>query len=100
MSSFHRYIFTKETFKGYLVILIKNNRYYSYGNDDKILKYLKFKNNLNVIRKRKINYLILDNLDIIEKKEYDKNEFDKYLYLVYIINVLDSIKDSMKSNIG
>ena len=38
--------------------------------DRKILEYIKFKNKTSILRKIKINYLVLDELDFVEKYEY------------------------------
>ena len=67
MSAYNRYCFTKEVYPDYVVLLIKKNKYYSYSKDKKILEYIKFNNNTYILRKKKINYLVLDELDIIEK---------------------------------
>ena len=92
MSAYNRYYFTKKIYPNYLILLYKKGRYYSYGNDSKILRYIKFKNKLRYLDKNRINYLVLDNLDIVIKKEYDDNKLDKYLYLVYLNEIFNEIK--------
>lgn len=92
MSAYNRYSFTKEVYPNYVVLLIKKNKYYSYGKDRKVLEYIGFKNKTNILRKNKINYLVLDELDIIERYEYSDNELNRYLYLIRINKILSEIK--------
>ena len=56
-----RYEVIKKLYQNYLILLIKNNKYYTFDEDKIIFNYLKRKLN-------NINYIILDNLDIIVKK--------------------------------
>ena len=67
-------------------------RYHSFGKDRKILEYIKFNNKTSMLRKKKINYLVLDELDIVEKYEYTDNELDRYLNLMRIQKILYEIK--------
>lgn len=97
MSSYNRYSFTKKVYPNYVVLLIHKNKYYSYDIDRKILNYIKFKNKTYILRKKHINYLVLDELDIIEKYDYDDNMFDKYVHLIYLNKIFDKIKVVMSS---
>lgn len=92
MSAYNRYGFTKEVYSNYIILLKRKNRYYSYSMDRKVLDYIKFKDKTYILRRKHINYLILDELDIVEKYEYSDNQLDKYIYLVYMKKVLDEIK--------
>ena len=92
MSAYNRYSFTKGVYPDYVVLLYKKNKYYTYGKDRKILEYIKFKNKTSILRKKKINYLVLDELDIVEKYEYLDNQMDRYLYLINMKKILDEIK--------
>lgn len=56
-----RYEVIKKLYPNYLILLIKNNKYYTFDEDKLIFNYLKRKLN-------NINYIILDNLDIIVKR--------------------------------
>ena len=75
MSRKYRYQFTKDTFKGYIVFLVVKIQYITYDNDLEILKYIKYKDKLRLLDKYKINYLVLDNLDIIIQKEFLDNNY-------------------------
>ena len=67
-----RYNVLKHIYQNYLILIIKNNKYYNFDEDKLIYTYIN--RNLN---KHEINYIILDKLDIIVKKEYENNN---YLY--------------------
>ena len=97
MSACNRYSFTKEVYPDYVVLLVKKNKYYSYSIDRKVLDYIKFKDKTYILRKKHINYLVLDELDIVEKYEYSDNQLDKYIYLVNMKKVLNEIKVVMSS---
>jgi len=97
MSAYNRYSFTKDVYPNYVVLLFKNDKYYSYGKDRKILDYIKFKNKTSILRKRRINYLVLDELDIVEKYDYLDNQLDKYVYLVRMKRIFDEIRVVMSS---
>ena len=92
MSAYNRYSFTKNVYPDYIVLLYKKGRYYTYGKDRKVLQYIKFKDMTYILRKYRINYLVLDELDIIEKYEYLDNQLERYLYLVNIKKIFDEIK--------
>lgn len=92
MSAYNRYKFTKNVYSDYIVLLYKKNKYYTYGIDKKILEYIKFNNKIYILRKYKINYLVLDELDIIEKYEYINNQIDRYIFLIIIEKIVNEVK--------
>ena len=92
MSMINRYNFTKNVYKDYLIIIRRKNKYYTFSKDKKILNYINFKDKIYVIKKKHINYLVLDNLDIIDITKYDNNNYNKYLYLSYIDDILLEIR--------
>ena len=91
MSMINRYKFTKNIYSDYLVIIYRLGNYYSFSYDNDILKYIKFKGNTNIIKRKRINYLILNNLDIIEINRYYDNSYDYYLKIICIIKVINCI---------
>lgn len=91
MSMINRYTFTKNIYSDYLVIIYKLGNYYSFSYDKDILKYIKFKGNTNIIKRKRINYLVLNNLDIIEINKYYDNRYDYYLKIICIIKVVNFI---------
>ena len=92
VSAYNRYKFTKNIYSYYIVLLYKKNKYYTYGIDKKILEYIKFNNKTYILRKYRINYLVLDELDIIEKYKYVDNQVVRYSYLVSINKIMNEIK--------
>ena len=92
MSMINRYNFTKNVYKDYLIIIRRKNKYYTFSKDKKILNYINFKDKIYVIKKKQITYLVLDNLDIIDITKYDNNNYNKYLYLSYIDDILLEIR--------
>lgn len=87
----NRYKFTKNIYSDYLVIIYRLGNYYSFSYDNDILKYIKFKGNTNIIKRKRINYLILNNLDIIEINSYKDNKYENYLKIICIIKVINCI---------
>ena len=79
-----RYEVIKKLYPNYLILLIKNNKYYTFDEDKLIYTYIN--RNLN---KHEINYIILNNLDIIIKKEYENNNYLNYYFKVNLINILE-----------
>ena len=77
-----RYNVLKHIYQNYLILIIKNNKYYTFDEDILIFNYLKRKLN-------NINYIILDNLDIIVKKEYENNNYLNYYFKINLINILE-----------
>ena len=77
-----RYKVLKKIYPYYLILIIKNNKYYTFDEDKLIFNYLKRKLN-------NINYIILDNLDIIVKKEYENNNYLNYYFKINLINILE-----------
>ena len=72
----NRYKFAKMLYQDYVILILKNKKLYTFDNN----KLIDFKY-INKLKKLHINYLILDNLDII-KKEYSDNKYLEY-YLKY-----------------
>ena len=79
-----RYELIKKLYPNYLILLIKNNKYYTFDEDKIIFNYIN--RNLN---RYEINYIILDNLDIIVKKEYENNNYLNYYFKINLINILE-----------
>ena len=76
------------------IILIKGKtKYYSYDKDLEILKFINFNmeyinSSLSYLDRYNINYIVLDNFDVIVDKVYSDNNYKKYLKLVYLKNIL------------
>ena len=79
-----RYNFIKRLYKDYIIIFKKNNNNYIYDYD---FLYL-FKDKINIINKLNkyhINYIIIDNVKIINIKKYSDNLYNYYnnRYIIY-----------------
>ena len=73
MGKINRYKFAKRVYPEYVVLLLTKDKYVTYDCDLRLIQYIKFNGNFSIFDKYKINYLVLDNLDITKKKEYDLN---------------------------
>ena len=90
---YNRYYIAKKKLQEYLIIIVKKGKYVSCGMDALILKHLK--TNVNIehqLQRLHINYLILDNLDIINKYTDENNQYNKYFYLEAIIKILNKLQ--------
>ena len=79
LGKINRYKFAKRVYPEYVVLLLTKDKYITYDCDLRLIQYIKFNGNFSIFDKYKINYLVLDNLDITKKKEYDLNNYDLYL---------------------
>ena len=81
------------------IILVKgNNKYITFEKDLQIIKYINFNLNYNYcnlsyLDKYNINYIILDNLDVVDEKKYVVNNYKKYLLLSYLYKILINISN-------
>ena len=87
----NRYNFAKICYKEYVILILKNRKLYTY-NEEGILYNFKY---INKLKELHINYVILDNLDII-KREYNDNGYKEYYYKYKINKLLDLIIDRRK----
>ena len=93
MSVRNRYEIAKKYYKNCVILILIRKRLYIYKNNTLI----NFKK-INKLKNLHINYIILDNLEVIERK-YDDNKYEEY-YLKYSLNsILDSILDKFKEGI-
>ena len=88
MSLENRYKFLKKMHPNILILIKQKDKYISKEVDNMIFSYLN--NDLNTIKKNKISYILIENLDIIEKNLIKNNEYYKYKKIVFISQVLSS----------
>jgi hypothetical protein len=95
----NRYEIIKSLYPNYLILIKKKNKYFTFNIDKNILKYINYKKNKD-LEKKNINYLILDNLDIIKTTDYkEKNKY--YTYLIkssIIINIESRLLNEKENN--
>ena len=65
-----RYLFLKRLYPNYVIIILKKGKYITFDIDNKIVRLIDYKFN-----KYNINYLILDNLEIIKIINYTNNKY-------------------------
>ena len=82
----NRFEFIKNIYKDYIIFILKKDKYYIFNNDKLICNCYDI--NINNINKYNINYLIIDNLDVIEIRECDNNLYYEYLIKSILISVI------------
>lgn len=110
----------KLDYKEYIILLKSGNFYISFDEDSIILnklfnyKIINLKNNIKIgfplnsidlvlrkLEKLRINYVIIDNKNIINQKEYEDNNFSKFTSSVFeIISInsrIEKIIEKLKS---
>ena len=86
-------IFFKRLYKDYLLLFIKKDKLLSFNIDNRIISILSSSSNniLEVLTTNSINYIIVDNLDIIEIKTFTNNSYNLYKkksYLIALSNII------------
>lgn len=79
-----RYKVLKKIYPYYLILIKKNNKYYTFYEDKLIYKNIK--NIKNIKNLNNINYIVLNNLEIEIKKEYENNNYLYYYTKYKLIN--------------
>ena len=83
------------------IILIRGNKkYISFDRDLEILKYINFNmeyscSSLKYLDKYSINYIVVDNLDVVVSKKFCSNNYMKYLKLIYLKRILLNIGNNL-----
>lgn len=83
----NRYVFLKRIYHNYIILFRKNNKLISYSIDKELLDFLNFKN-LKLLNKLKINYLVIENLTILEKESFEKNNYELYIKQLELIKIV------------
>lgn len=86
-------IFFKRLYKDYLLLIIKKDKLLSFNIDNRIISILSSSSNniLEVLTTNSINYIIVDNLDIIEIKTFTNNSYNLYKKKAYLITLSNII---------
>ena len=90
---FNRYYEIKNIYKDYIIFIKRKNKYILMENNT-FIELLNLKK-LKYIKKRNINYLILDNLEILEKHEYENNRYNEYYIKSKLIDIVKYISERM-----
>ena len=95
VSRINRYKFTKNIYPDYIVLLTRKNKFITFDIDLKLIDYLEVDEDLTILDKLHINYLVLDDLEIINIKSYKDNNYDKYCLGLVINKVVKKIGNKL-----
>ena len=84
-----RYLILKKLYPNYLILIKVKDKIKLLGIDKKIVDMFGIDNLKNV------NKLILDNLDIVKKEEYENNKYDIYYLKIRLIDLLNEIRSCL-----
>jgi transcriptional regulator NrdR family protein len=82
-----RYTVLQTLFPNYLIIIKKKDHEITFENDKIILNNIKNKKLFN-----STNTIILNNLEIVSKKEYENNNYETLYIKAMLINYLNNMK--------
>lgn len=89
----NRYEIVSKYYKNCVILILIKRKLYIYENN--ILKDFK---KINKLKELHINYIILDNLEVIEKNYID-NKYEEYYLKYKLNNILDNILIKERMNI-
>ena len=81
-----RYLILKRLYPNYLILIKVKDKIKLLDVDKKIVDMFGIDNLKNV------NKLILDNLDIVKKEEYENNKYDIYYLKIRLIDLINEIR--------
>lgn len=94
MSIKTRYNFLKKIYPDTLVIFKKKNNYFCLY-DDYII-FCKCNNNINIVKEKFIDYLIIENLSLEEKSFFENHNYCKYYKICILENFFEIIFKNYK----
>ena len=94
MSIRNRYDIARKHYNNTAILVLKKRKLYTYNKDNLLVDFKK----INTLKKLHINYIILDNLEVI-KKEYEDNKYEEYYLKDKLNNILDNILIKERRNI-
>lgn len=94
MAKISRYKFIKKLYPNTLVLFYDKGKYSSLATDQFILNFIQF-TSLYSLEKRKINYLVVQNMNILERKKFLDNKYSFYYSEVRLLNILERIKERL-----
>ena len=83
MSLRNRYLFLKRMYPDTMIIFIKKNNCFCVDEDRLIYKY--FNKSIKQLSLNNIDYIVINNLDIIDKLFNDNNYYEKF-YKIALVN--------------
>lgn len=92
-----RYQFIKRLYPNYVLVFIeKKQKYHLVEEQMRFLKIFKKKNMINTLEYYHINYLVIDNLSIVKKKEFSDNRYLELLKKAIIIELMNRFEMKKK----
>lgn len=89
----NRYIFLRRIYGDYVILfLVNSNRYVVMGRDFYIHYFFNGKNLIKCFKKWHINYIVIDNLVMVDKVSYDDNGYNLFFYKAVIIRIVKNRK--------
>lgn len=83
-----RYDFFKRSHRGYVVVFFRKGKYLVYGEDRRLLEFLGGRNIVAVLEEEFINYIIVDELEIIKEKVFAENRYGEFKKKLAILDIL------------
>ena len=80
-----KYIFLKKLYFDYVIIFIKNRKYYVLMNDMYVVKYFGNEILINNFKNNHINYMLVDGLEIKDIYSYIENRYFEFFLKELII---------------
>ena len=87
-----RYKFLSYIYPNRVIMILKKGEYYVFGESELILDYIKFKGNTLKLKDKHINYIVVCNMDIVEKYTVSDNRYEEYLLRSKIASTFKNIK--------
>ena len=100
----NRYKIAKMVHSDYVILIKSKDGYVTYDNDNLICNYIDFydkkvRNRFWLFTKFRINYLVLDELDIIDLKKFKDNNYVKYVYITNLKMVVNKLNRQLVGKI-
>ena len=83
-----RLSFLKRMYGDYVVLFSINKKTYIFDHDQKIIKYYNRGSIIKTLAYYHINYIIIDNLNIIDKVEFDDNRYKELFIKSSLLELL------------
>lgn len=76
----------KDMYSEYIVLFRRDGKYYAFNEyDNRILDYIEFNGEINFFKDKMINFVVLDDEEVLCKGDYGKsNNYKKYYYLACV----------------
>ena len=94
----NRYKFIKKVYKNYIIIFTKKNTFYIPKEELDVLRpfYTKKVKLIDFLNDNHINYLILDNLEIVKKCIFEDNRYKEIKYKSIIYKIYKSLEKDLE----